>query len=390
MGRPAIRKVNGKPVYWIDDNGMTHAAEGDFLTPQDFCLWTVCGSADVPANKGFHPGTGDEITCPKCLAIGGNYIVDIGNKSPYRADSWIPWPSFVCERTEMRVPDDIRRNVAYVGVDTPSGFMPYGTGFFVGVALDQFNFTFLVTAHHVVDQIRADSISVRLNLTSGRAVSIAIPKAHAVYHSDRATDIAVFPLSAGPDFDFKMVRMSRPEIADQRRDTDGIGVGDDVVAVGLYTSHHGLLKNIPVVRSGTIAAMPDEPVCGHRGYLQAYLVELRTIAGLSGSPVYLNPPPVTVQNGNFLYRKGFPYSLIGVLIGYHVTESATDQITVPRLQQEPTTEAARDYSPDERNTGFGIVVPVERVMDVLEYEEVKNNMNAAIRRLNENNPARPA
>ncbi len=62
-----IRKVDGKPVLWTDPAGVTHAAEGNWLTPSDFCLWTVCGSADVPANKGYHPGDGDKVTCQKCL-----------------------------------------------------------------------------------------------------------------------------------------------------------------------------------------------------------------------------------------------------------------------------------------------------------------------------------
>lgn len=60
------RKVNDKPVLWTDKGGVTHAAEGDWLTPRDFCLWTVCGSADVPANKGYHPGDGDKVTCTSC------------------------------------------------------------------------------------------------------------------------------------------------------------------------------------------------------------------------------------------------------------------------------------------------------------------------------------
>lgn len=66
--RMPIRLVNQKPIFWTDARGVTHAAEGDWLTPRDFFLWTVCGSADVPANKGYHPSDGDRVTCPKCLA----------------------------------------------------------------------------------------------------------------------------------------------------------------------------------------------------------------------------------------------------------------------------------------------------------------------------------
>jgi hypothetical protein len=65
--RNAIREVNGRPVYWTDAKGVTHAAEGSWLTRDHFCLWTVCGCADVPANKGYNPGTGDKLTCERCI-----------------------------------------------------------------------------------------------------------------------------------------------------------------------------------------------------------------------------------------------------------------------------------------------------------------------------------
>lgn len=59
---------NGKPMIWDG-----HLCEGANLTPgtaDNFCLWTRCGSADVPAGKA-HEGTISEVTCPKCQALGG-------------------------------------------------------------------------------------------------------------------------------------------------------------------------------------------------------------------------------------------------------------------------------------------------------------------------------
>lgn len=60
------RTYDGKPIRWADKSGAMHAAEGDWLTREDFCLWTVCGSHDVPANTGFTAGDGDVVTCPHC------------------------------------------------------------------------------------------------------------------------------------------------------------------------------------------------------------------------------------------------------------------------------------------------------------------------------------
>lgn len=61
-------EILSRPIQWTDKNGVTHACTGDYLTPNDFCLWTVCGSADVPANKGYRPGNDDHVTCPNCAA----------------------------------------------------------------------------------------------------------------------------------------------------------------------------------------------------------------------------------------------------------------------------------------------------------------------------------
>ncbi len=57
------RTSNGKLIIW---NG--HLCEGANLTSpigRDFCLWTICGKFDVPANKA-HEGNFSEIECTTC------------------------------------------------------------------------------------------------------------------------------------------------------------------------------------------------------------------------------------------------------------------------------------------------------------------------------------
>ena len=59
-------KSVGQEIIW---NG--HLCEGANLTApigRDFCLWTRCGSADVPAGKA-HRGDIKEVSCPQCLEI---------------------------------------------------------------------------------------------------------------------------------------------------------------------------------------------------------------------------------------------------------------------------------------------------------------------------------
>jgi hypothetical protein len=50
--------------------------------------------------------------------------------------------------------------------------------------------------------------------------------------------------------------------------------------VGLFSEHQGAERNIPIVRVGNIAAMPEEPVLTTSwGAIDAYLIEARSIGG---------------------------------------------------------------------------------------------------------------
>lgn len=59
-------KSNGKEIIWSG-----HLCEGANLTPirdDNFCLWTRCGSADVPAGQA-HEGDVREVDCPECRKV---------------------------------------------------------------------------------------------------------------------------------------------------------------------------------------------------------------------------------------------------------------------------------------------------------------------------------
>jgi len=66
-----------------------------------------------------------------------------------------------------------------------------------------------------------------------------------------------------------------------------LGVGDEVFATGLFTEVTETTRNIPIVRTGTVAMIPGEKIPFGKNLIEAYLVELRSIGGLSGSPVFV-------------------------------------------------------------------------------------------------------
>lgn len=66
-------------------------------------------------------------------------------------------------------------------------------------------------------------------------------------------------------------------------------LGDEVFFSGLFYPHSGTRRNIPIVRIGNVAALLEEPVLNRNGVpMDLYLMESRSIGGLSGSPVFVD------------------------------------------------------------------------------------------------------
>lgn len=152
--------------------------------------------------------------------------------------------------------------------------------------------------------------------------------------------------------------------------------------IGLYSTHHGLTRNLPVVRIGHIAALPVELVLTGRGHTLGYLVELHSIAGLSGSPVFQNIFPIRVKDRIVSTLTTALYFPLGIQVGYHLVESKEDQILVPQIQGDPVDQAAdRPYDPlnsDQRRTGFSVVIPFDRLLELAESSMWQNAMKASV------------
>jgi hypothetical protein len=79
------------------------------------------------------------------------------------------------------------------------------------------------------------------------------------------------------------------------RDPRRINLGDDVFTTGMFYQHLGTYRNAPIIRSGHVAALPNEPIAVDLGppgktreaLVESYLVELHSQQGLSGSPVFV-------------------------------------------------------------------------------------------------------
>lgn len=280
----------------------------------------------------------------------------------------------------VRVPDNVRKCVVFIGVELPAGgFRRLGTGFLLSVNLGdtgQF-FPYLVTAAHILAKAAefGDSVFISFNSIDGPAKWYSVKMSEWTLPSqDReACDVAVVPMPVPDGLDWLAFDSSSRVTPDMIRQF-GIGVGDEVFVTGLFFNHAGRYRDIPIVRVGNIAAMPEEPVVTTIGNIEAYLVELRSTGGLSGSPVFvqigpMRPDPATGRN-----RPASGFALLGVLHGHWDLE-------VPRATPKP--DSRQDAIAERFNMGIGIVTPIDKVIELLnlpEHVDTRRMLEAEARR----------
>jgi hypothetical protein len=191
-------------------------------------------------------------------------------------------PRFACaEEPPLFVPRQLMRSVVFIGVLDENGiFLPKATGFFVNAGEGDFMFPHLVTAEHVYTGLVQKDFDLvcRVNLVNGGVGHIKLDQKMCWIHPDTRTltDVAVFPLILNPQqVDRYRWKVYHFEHGWRRQAEKGeIDVGDEIVIVGLFKSHHGQRRNIPIVRTGNLAAFPEEPVFTlYCGFTDAYLVE---------------------------------------------------------------------------------------------------------------------
>jgi hypothetical protein len=275
----------------------------------------------------------------------------------------------------VRVPDEVLKCVAFLAYEGPNGGRLAGTAFLLSIAIPDTDrmAVYVVTAKHVIDGIREHAttpyVYIRMNTHEGGSRAVQTPIAAWLSHPDDPfVDVAMIAWVPSNDiFDYQVLAESMIA-TDEVIQARGIGVGDEAFLTGLFSNHFGTHRNIPIVRVGNIAAMPDEPVrtdfAGTQVAIDAYLLETRSIGGLSGSPVFV----VTTGMRGGTPRMGGPqFYLLGLMHGHwDVRFSLADAVIPNGVQAEAV------------NMGIAIVVPASKILEVTNRPEfVLQRLDAA-------------
>jgi hypothetical protein len=283
----------------------------------------------------------------------------------------------------MRINGDLRKCVVFLGYndpDSPGNLHCVGTGFFIGYQGSRY----LVTAQHVAIGLGDDPFAIRLNRMDSGSDNIAVdPVTDPLKwysHSDPSVDLAVMPLNkAFREAGYDVLFVPEGLIAQTQEMPTDAYIGDQCYAVGLFRLLHGKTRNLPVVHTGNLAMLAGEepipvhdwltpPNSGKVRMVESYLVEMQSLQGLSGSPVFVRPPIIfgPIDAAGRQVTALIPNNdmrLLGVWQG--AWDAAPDRVAA--LQHGKLVRVP---------VGMGVVTPVTKLKELFEMPEVKAERDA--------------
>jgi hypothetical protein len=293
----------------------------------------------------------------------------------------------------MRVPENVRKCVAFFARLISKGAREErvfgGTGFLVSVPsarIQGCKYNYAVTAKHVAAQMALGDWVMRVNTKDGRFLDIRGTKEHRwwVHPTEEDTvDVAVSPILVPEEADCTAIAESM-FLDDATIQRSNIGAGDEVVIAGLFSKIPGLSKNLPIVRTGNIALMPDPgerlpgvSIGGRAVDSEAYLIEARSIGGLSGSPAFVRTS-VSIQVPVQRLVEGQPVDdavrgmwcqLPGSFFFLGSVHGHWDILPEDKNEVDPRNPSQKGKK-EAVNLGIAVVVPAKKVREVLYHPEL--------------------
>jgi len=288
----------------------------------------------------------------------------------------------------VQVPHELRKCVCFVGGQR-GHLRGVGAGFFVGDPLGVHDAAavYVVTAKHCVQPLDEQENGpfhktwLRVNLRHAGSMHLEIPPEMWVCHA--SADVAVLPLALNQHtFDYLYYPVRHGATAEFIK-RHSVTPGEDVFITGLLISHPGKSRVLPIMRVGNIAAFPEDPITLLTGQDSAYLVEVRSLGGLSGSPAFVHLLPAHADARGVVGHATEPAGatrrtyLMGLVHGFF-----------PTVENDP--DGIGEWAQVPLNTGISIVVPLERVLDIIDCPALVGERELAKTRLNAGHMPAPA
>jgi hypothetical protein len=265
----------------------------------------------------------------------------------------------------MRLPDKILNTVCFIAASAKD--IEYGgTAFVVAVKGKHGNaYLHLVTAKHVAEMVGAGPFVIGANRKVGGKALIDAAGVRWYCHPTESNSVdAAVTLFAPNDYDSLEVEwvfegmFTSPETLSPM----GLGIGDEIAVIGLFTRFSGKDRHFPIVRIGNLAMLPSEPIpVKHFEPMEVYLAEGRSIGGLSGSPVFIRQTvniDLNEGKGEFIPFAGCgQIYFLGLMHGHW--EVSPQQM---RSQAVEVSEAV--------NMGVSIIVPAHKIMEIIYQPEL--------------------
>jgi len=203
-----------------------------------------------------------------------------------------------------------------------------GTGFLISIPGKTRHKTqsisILMTNKHVVSG--KSKLILRFNDAAGNGSRMQLVNIKAIgldrnlfLAQDPSVDLAAIELSSFPEGADHLGFSPELILDESQWERLEIEEGAEVFSLGLLLNYPGLLKNLPVLRFGRIALLSNEKwFTGQCSGLKekAFLADLNTTFGTSGSPVMLVPTSsrVSPKSGQIEVRRTFLF-ILGVIKG---------------------------------------------------------------------------
>lgn len=276
------------------------------------------------------------------------------------------------------IPDELLKCVAFLGFKNQhNGYGFAGSSFWISRSgpddiKEEYRPAYLATAAHVITTIKKESADDRVwlrinNNKSGGQQWYETPLACWTTHPDPSVDLAVLKIGIAEDWDHIAWPLEACVVKEQLDTIDTgdrkVELGDELCFAGLFYPHKGEKRNIPIVRIGNVSALRNEPVTNRDGVpMDLYLVESRSIGGLSGSPVFIDimtakrtlPPTWGQMAAAYQPKSPSRFKLFGVIHGHFGNDVEPD--------------ATADDGKERLNVNMGIamVIPAEKLTEVID------------------------